>query len=578
MMRALSTAARRLPAATPRARPAAASAARPTRKQITAMLGAGGRDGALSAWSQFGRHFDDINLAVALRCVARRAAARPGALRTDLSRDALRSDLHGLLARVEERVPHFAPRELATVMHASSALPDERARALVGAAAVRARELAPQLTPQGMCLVVGACAKLGLVDAPLLRAIATAALAGAPGSGVPPIERFSPRDLSQLAWAYARLGHDEPKLFARIAEIAPRKLDAEPSSPQALANTAWAFARARADAPALLDALGSHALRRVGEFKPFELSMLLWALAKARAPHPPLFAAAAAQLGPRLGSLPPRSLSNLAWAYARADVRAEPLFRAIAAHVPARLDTFTPQALVNLGWAFCVCGLFPAELMRQLAARVCAAPVGPETPVAYLQQTAQLHNALVLDAPSLGLQLAPELVAACSAAIRAQHAARSSSNLHLSVSDALRRLGEPHDNEFCVPELGYFVDIALRRHQLLLEVNDAMFHGRAADGADGRGPPLGRQLMKYRHLRAAGWRVLLVSGADWERLGGCLSAQCAFLKGEIEAATASRADYLAKQRSRPPVIWSDLAPADSGEDERGARLEGGGRG
>lgn len=540
------------------------------------MLSASARDGAsaheraLATWNLHGEHFDDINLASALGCVGRCAVQRPSALQAALSRDALRSGFHSLLARIEERMAHFEPRELVTVMHASSTLPDERARALMSAAAALVREKAARLTPQGMCLAVGACAKQRIVDAELLDAVSAAALSSSPGGAT--LKQFSPRDISQLVWAYATLGRADVPLFAAIADIAPLKFGSDSVSTQALANTAWAYAKARVDAPQLLDLLGAHALRRVGEFKPFELAMLLWALAKARRPASRLFDTAAEHLGRQLELLPPQSISNTAWAYAKADVRSEPLFRAIAARTPARLGTFSAQALVNLAWAFCVCGFFPAELMGELSRRISALPVGRETPIAYLQQLSQLDNALRLDAPSLGLRLDPELVAACAAAIRSEHLVRKSSNLHLSVSDALRRLNEPHTNEFCVPQLGYFVDIALVQHRLVIEVNDEMWHGRVGE-ADARGVPAGSQLMKYRHLRASGWRVLVVTDGEWERLAGSLEAETRFLAEEIAAATASKADELARQRSRPPVIWSSAAAAEGGSDDARAATE-----
>ncbi|KAG8468311.1 hypothetical protein KFE25_013394 [Diacronema lutheri] len=566
----------------------------PTNKQITALLSARGRsrplspETALGTWAKFGERFDDISLAAALSCVARSAARSPDALRAGLAREPLRTECASLLARVAERLQHLQPRELVTVMHDASALPDESAHKLVRSAAALAREAAPRLTPQGMCLALRACAKLGIVDHALLDAISAEAFgrAGSPAAesaaadgprAAGMLERFSPQDLSQLTWAYATLRRGDDALFARVAAVAPAKLAGDGASTQALANIAWAYARSGAagvaGAAELLDEVSAHALRRVDEFKPFELAMILWALAKAQRPNVLLFQAAAHCLARDVARLPAQSLSNAAWAFAKVDVRAEPLFRAIAASAPARLDTFSAQALVNLAWAFCVASLLPAQLLRQLVSRIELVPVGPETPVAYWQQIQQLDNALRLDAPSLGIRLSPALVGACRVEICKQHGARKPSNLHRAVSDALRHLRVEHVDEFCVPELCYHVDIALPQHRLVIEVNGTMWHRHAAD-TDARGAPFGRHLMKYRHLRASGWRVLLVSSGEWAELGGCVHAQGRFLAEKIDAATARRSDALGRERRTPPIVWDEEGGKAAGADAAAARAGG----
>mmetsp|Transcript_29189 Transcript_29189/g.68392 ORF Transcript_29189/g.68392 Transcript_29189/m.68392 type:complete len:213 (+) Transcript_29189:217-855(+) len=185
--------------------------------------------------------------------------------------------------------------------------------------------------------------------------------------------------------------------------------------------------------------------------------------------------------------------------------------------------------------------------MRALAHRINQTPVGSVTPVAYLSQLVQLDNALRLDAPALLLRLDPSLVEACVSVIREEQLTRvKPSNLHLHVSDALRHMKIEHQNEFVVPGLSYSVDIALRAPRLLIEVNGTEVHARA------HGAPGGAQLMKYRHLCASGWRVLVVTEEEWRALGSSLEAQCGFLAEHIS------------QCGRLPVILGLDAEAERG--------------
>jgi len=306
------------------ARVAPPSATRLTSKHISWMLTESGkrRDGepyyrhVLVTWDLHGEQFDDINLAHALSCVGRAAAQIPeGPARERMFSGSTGCSLRRLLQRVSERLQHLRARELATVMHASSALPDELARGIVNLGAARVQMLAPQLTPQGLCLVTGACAKLGITHQPMLDAVAAAASRS--------LTSFTMQDISILTWACAKLNARCDSLFAQIATVAPAKLTSGPVSTQSLANVAWAYARSNVAAPQLLDELGARAFLRVGEFKPFELAMLLWALARRRRPHASLFEAAAEHLERKIEKLPPRSVSNVAWAYATADIRNE---------------------------------------------------------------------------------------------------------------------------------------------------------------------------------------------------------------------------------------------------------------
>jgi len=144
-----------------------------------------------------------------------------------------------------------------------------------------------------------------------------------------------------------------------------------------------------------------------------------------------------------------------------------------------------------------------------------------------------------------------------------------------------------HENEYPVPEVGYFVDIALPERRLAIEVNGPphYFPDRAArrpltrahlvrerrsahgvslasvevfhdDPAWPHGsPPSARKTMKYRHLRLSGWRVLIVPFYDWAQLKGAKAAQVAYLQQRIADATSADADERARARPMAALLW-----------------------
>jgi hypothetical protein len=79
--------------------------------------------------------------------------------------------------------------------------------------------------------------------------------------------------------------------------------------------------------------------------------------------------------------------------------------------------------------------------------------------------------------------------------------------------------------------------------------------------------------MKCRHLRAHGWRVLVVTDGEWDALGDSLVARGEFLADRLVEATVCEADRLACSRSQAPVIWSSEAAADFDDGAVGARRD-----
>ena len=159
---------------------------------------------------------------------------------------------------------------------------------------------------------------------PLWTALATASAAR--------LAEFTPRELSTVAWAFAKSqprasATEQPaaevqQLFDAIAEEAPRRLSG--FTPQGLSNLAWAYASTGRAPPKLFSALAAHAAERADDLNCQEIANLGWAFAAVARPAPALFGALAAAARPRLSAatldgFATRELAMLGWAFAVVD-------------------------------------------------------------------------------------------------------------------------------------------------------------------------------------------------------------------------------------------------------------------
>ncbi|CAE8597070.1 unnamed protein product, partial [Polarella glacialis] len=176
------------------------------------------------------------------------------------------------------------------------------------------------------------------------------------------------RDFSALCWAAART-------MARPGAVPLRALSARAAAvaaagkagPQDLSNMAWAFAKLAMGPEALLD-LGAAAVARVSELEAQHISNVAWALAKACAKGEEsmrclviLGAAAAAQVS----ALDAQHISNVAWALAKASAKAEQTLRCFSRQALHRFGEFSPQGVSNLVWALAKAEVCEAQLLNK---------------------------------------------------------------------------------------------------------------------------------------------------------------------------------------------------------------------
>lgn len=205
------------------------------------------------------------------------------------------------------------------------------------------------------------------------------------------LPRFSPQELNNLAWAFARLGHKgeaTDTLFNGIGlEIEHRHRQ---FAPQDVGTTLWSFATMGYTHETVFTAAASRlSLEAASKFKPQEASNSIWALATAgiqpkylnafdttlipakandisiirKDPITQCFAAVAREIMRRPNAFKEQELKDVLWGFSKAGVRHPLLFKRVAEHLvgdssleskdkPRGLEGFTPQGLGNLAWSY----------------------------------------------------------------------------------------------------------------------------------------------------------------------------------------------------------------------------------
>ena len=263
--------------------------------------------------------------------------------------------LAAVAAAARERAGELRPRELARFLSGFSALKWYPGDACVAACAARAQETLPEFSPEclstyiravgqfrrkaapGGDLLVAMAGRLhdwraagGMPTAEVVQLLkAFAGLGRHPGDGV--VEAWmnaaleqkdilSPRHLSGLLWALARLRH-APRGDARVLVETFLRTACSTMSPRELSLSVWACGKiGLALSPETVEAVAEEALGGLPRFGGLDVLNLLWGLVKLdQADVPPqLVAGLSARLeAPGVAeALRARELSNVLWAHA----------------------------------------------------------------------------------------------------------------------------------------------------------------------------------------------------------------------------------------------------------------------
>jgi hypothetical protein len=124
-----------------------------------------------------------------------------------------------------------------------------------------------------------------------------------------------PSTVAMLVWAYGKSNVRHDVLFAKLNghDIASRIVRG--LTTQELSNLAWASAKLGYQNEELLKAVAKEATHKVGNFALGELSNLIWAFAQASFIDEKLFKAVAQEALPRLSEFSPQQQYNLLWGF-----------------------------------------------------------------------------------------------------------------------------------------------------------------------------------------------------------------------------------------------------------------------
>lgn len=269
-------------------------------------------------------------------------------------------DLLRLLGTIELYLPQMNLVNISTAFHRLAKLATTEAlqvyipsvpvvEALLAAArAALARASASGTAPSSQALsnITWAMATLGLVDEPLLQAIAAPAVTQVP--------LFKPFELSTILWSFAKLGETVPTashcakpLFDVAAAFIPAKV--EDFSFRCLVTTIWAFATARHDNPSLFRCVATQMVNMVHTANCPELANSAWAFSTAGVTHERLYQELAKKANLRLNEFKGQELANILWGFAANNFYHSAFF-ANALMTAQRLE-LQPPHLAKILWA-----------------------------------------------------------------------------------------------------------------------------------------------------------------------------------------------------------------------------------
>jgi len=106
------------------------------------------------------------------------------------------------------------------------------------------------------------------------------------------LDDFTPQELSNIVWAFAKIDYHHKDLFESIGNhiIAQRQLD--DFAPQALSNIVWAFAKIDYHHKDLFETVANHIIGHivlVANYNEQVIAMIIWAFSKSRSFHVELF-------------------------------------------------------------------------------------------------------------------------------------------------------------------------------------------------------------------------------------------------------------------------------------------------
>mmetsp|Transcript_71882 Transcript_71882/g.181684 ORF Transcript_71882/g.181684 Transcript_71882/m.181684 type:complete len:533 (+) Transcript_71882:108-1706(+) len=212
--------------------------------------------------------------------------------------------------------------------------------------------------PQNMSNTAWACARLKFKHVPLMKALSAASINSC--------AQFKPTELANTAWSFAKVEFLDRTFLTAISSSAQARISS--FKVQDVSNTAWSFARLNVQDSQLMDALAARSMSLMHQFVQQDIANTAWALATLRMPNQPLCAALAEQAVLKCPQFATQHLSNTSWAFAHLSFIDGPLMDSIAAEAIPRIHQFAFLELANTAWAFAEVRVMHEPLMAAISA------------------------------------------------------------------------------------------------------------------------------------------------------------------------------------------------------------------
>jgi hypothetical protein len=180
----------------------------------------------------------------------------------------------------------------------------------------------------------------------------------------------NPQDLSNVAWALARLGRPDllKSLLSQMSESCRTSLF-EKGKTQAMANIAWACAALGLSSAELFKTIENRSDWLVANGTPQEIANTAWACATLGHRLPELFKAIENQAVWLVANGNTQEIANTAWACAKLGHKSPALFDAIEDQSAWLVANGNPQAIANTAWACATLGHTLPELFKAIEKR-----------------------------------------------------------------------------------------------------------------------------------------------------------------------------------------------------------------
>ena len=288
--------------------------------------------------------------------------------------------LHPFEIACKETMPHFNLNSLSNVSDAFAMMKYDpvfnEGRTMFDCIASETMNHLDALDPKSVSIILRSYASLN-ISTPLFHSLGDAIV------NRMCLDEFSPKYISDLAWAYATIHKQHQTLFEGIANSIAKKKYMKSCQPSDFSNILWSYASLNIPHSSLFQKIGDAIISSkdlsLKSFQPDNLAQIVCSFAKMNERHPSLFAKVAdaiLQVG-HMSTLRADELSNILWAYAILYEKDDCLSLTTAFHKRlfkkvgdsltfADLEASSSNTLSNAVWAFATTNISHPALFQRV--------------------------------------------------------------------------------------------------------------------------------------------------------------------------------------------------------------------